>query len=155
MKNIITKLALLTFIMSITACSTNTRNENTTIGAATGAVAGGLLGTLAKGSGSGWVIAGGAIVGALIGGLIGHSMDSTDTTNINTTMDKNDINTPSNWTNEKTGVWYKIIPTSGMITYKGNPNCRHYVAYAKNHHKMTKTKGIACRMDDGMWQQVK
>ncbi len=155
MKQLISKVAIVAVIASMTACSTNTQNENTAVGAGTGAVAGGLLGTLASGAGSGWVIAAGAVVGALIGGTIGHSMDHTDTDNTNAAMNNNAMNQPSNWSNEKAGTWYKIVPTSKVYTYGGNPNCRNYVAYGKYHGKTTKTKGIACRMKDGMWQQVK
>lgn len=154
MKKPIATLALITLVFNVTACSTNTRNQNTAIGAGTGAVAGGVVGSLAKGSGSGWIIAGGAVVGALVGGLIGYSMDSSDSGNINTAMDKNSINQPANWVNDKTGIWYKIIPTSDVVAYNGYLHCRHYVAYGKNHKKVTKTKGIACRNTDGMWQQV-
>jgi surface antigen len=156
MKKIIMQISTVALVASLTACATNTQKENTIVGAGTGAVAGGLLGSLASGAGAGWVVAGGAVVGALIGGVIGHNMESSDTVNVNTAMDKNSINQPSNWTNDKTGTWYKIVPTSDMITYKGNSNCRSYVAYGKTHSGKTyKTSGIACRMKDGMWQQVK
>lgn len=155
MKQIITKISLIALIASLTACSTNTQNQNTMIGAGTGAVAGGLLGSLASGAGSGWVIAAGAVVGGLIGGYIGHSMDSSDSAHMNAAMDKNSINEPSNWKNDKTGIWYKIVPTSGVVKYHGNHYCRHYVAYGKHHGKTTKTNGVACRGNNGMWQQVR
>lgn len=135
--------------------ATNTRNENTAIGAGTGAVVGGALGTIAKGAGRGWVIAAGAVVGALTGGWLGHSADSSDNSQMNTALDKNDIDEPSKWTNDKTGVWYKIVPTSGVISYKGSTYCRHYEAYGKVNGKTQTTKGVACRSADGMWQQVK
>jgi surface antigen len=155
MKRIIMKLSVLALITSLTACSSNTRDQNTAVGAGTGAVAGGLLGSIAKGAGSGWVIAAGAIVGALIGGAIGSSMDSTDNTSANNALDNNAINEPSNWTNTQTGSWYKIVPTSEPFTYRGNPNCRNYVAYAKRHGKTVESRGMACRLENGMWQQVK
>lgn len=155
MKQTLLKLTLIAMVISLTACSTNTRDENTAVGAGSGAVIGGLVGSIAKGAGSGWVIAAGAVVGALIGGVIGNNMDSSDSSHINATMNNNDINQPSNWTNTNSGTWYKIVPTSGVMTYKGNPSCRHYVAYAKVNGHTTKTRGIACRMDNGMWQQVR
>jgi surface antigen len=155
MKKIIALMTAVAFTGAITGCSTNTTEQNTTIGAGSCAVAGGLAGTLAKGAGRGWIIAAGAAVGAVIGGLIGHHADSTDQTNMNAAMDNNSINTPSNWKNDKTGVWYKIIPTSGFFTWRDNPNCRHYVAYGKHHGKTIKTRGVACRMADGLWQQVR
>jgi surface antigen len=155
MKQTLYKLTLIAMITTLTACSTNTRDQNTAVGAGTGAVVGGLAGSLAKGAGSGWVIAAGVVIGAIIGGVIGNSMDSTDSNHVNTAMNSNSIDQPENWTNDKTGVWYKIVPTSGMVAYKGNPNCRHYVAYGKMDGKTTKTHGLACRLENGMWHQVK
>lgn len=154
MRQTLTNIALIVLMFNLVACSTNTKETNTAVGAGTGAVAGGLVGTLATGAGRGWVIAAGAVVGALIGGTVGHSMDSTDNVNMNTALDKNEINQPANWTNNKTGMWYKIVPTSGFVTYRGNSNCRHYVAYGKHNNKTIKNKGLACRLDTGMWQQV-
>ncbi len=155
MKRTLTAITVIALVVSLTACSTNTRDQNTMIGAGTGAVAGGLLGTLASGAGAGWVVAAGAVVGGIIGGVVGHSMDSSDNTHINTILNDNAINEPSNWKNDKTGVWYKITPTSGVINYKGATHCRHYTAYGKHNGKTSVTKGIACRADNGMWQQVK
>jgi surface antigen len=155
MKKVLTNLTVAALIVSLTACSTNTREQNTVVGAGTGAVAGGLIGSLATGAGSGWVIAAGVVVGALIGGLIGNSMDSSDCTQMNTAMDHNAMNQPSNWQNHKSGAVYKVVPTSGFVSYRGNPYCRHYVAYGQYRGKTTETRGIACRMNDGMWKQVR
>lgn len=151
MDNLFTKVAIAAVVVSLTACSTNTRNENTLLGAGTGAVVGGLAGSVS----GGWAIAAGAAVGAIIGGVIGHSMDSTDSTHVTTVMNDGTVNQPATWTNQKTGMWYKVVPTSGMITYQGNPNCRHYVAYGKHNGKTVKTRGILCRMNNGMWQEVR
>lgn len=156
MKKIIATVSIAALITSLTACSTNTQKENTMVGAGTGAVVGGLVGTLAHGAGSGWVIAAGAVVGGLVGGLIGHNMDSSDTANMNAAMDKNSIDEPHNWTNSKTNTWYKIVPTSDVMEYKGSSYCRHYVAYGKTGSgKTTKTRGVACRDSKGMWHQVR
>lgn len=155
MKQIITKLTLVAVIASLTACSTNTQEQNTMIGAGTGAVAGGLLGSIAKGAGSGWVIAAGAVVGALVGGVIGNSMDSSDCMQASSAMSDNAIDQPANWQNNQTGNTYKIVPTSGYFKYHQYQSCRHYIAYGKSHGQAVETKGIACRMDDGMWKQVR
>ncbi len=150
MNNIFTKVAIAAVVVSLTACSTNTRQENTLVGAGTGAVVGGLAGSI----GGGWAIAAGAVVGAVIGGVIGHSMDSSDSAHVATAMNDTSVNQPVSWQNSKTGMWYKVVPTSGMMTYQGNPNCRHFAAYSKHHGKTVKTTGIMCRMTNGMWQQV-
>jgi surface antigen len=156
MKKLMTQVTAIALVAGLTACATNTQQENTIVGAGTGAVIGGLAGTLASGTGAGWVVAGGAVVGGIIGGLIGHNAPSSDTTMMNTAMDSNAINQPSNWTNDKTGVWYKIVPTSDVMSYKGYATCRHYVAYGKTQAGKTyKSKGIACRDNNGMWMQVR
>lgn len=156
MKKWITQLTIVALVVNLAACSTNTTRENTMVGAGTGAVVGGLAGSLASGAGRGWVIAAGAVVGALVGGYVGHSMDSTDKDHMNTAMDNNAINKPSNWKNDKTGVWYKIVPTSDVMEYKGSTHCRHYDAFGKTKSgKTKKTSGIACRDAHGMWYQVK
>jgi surface antigen len=141
--------------LTLTGCSTNTREQNTFLGAGTGAVAGGLLGSIATGAGSGWIIAGGALVGGLIGGLVGNSVDSNDSTQMNSALDDNSIDQPSNWSNDRTRAWYKIIPTSDVVPYKHYSHCRHYLAYARHHSETVKMNGIACRMDNGLWRQVK
>lgn len=151
MKQPIIKLALLALVMSLTACSTNTREQNTVVGAGSGAVVGGLIGTV----GGGWAVAGGIIAGGLIGGLIGHNMDSSDNSNMYVAMDKNAMNQSSEWKNEKTGDVYTVVPTSEVFTYKGNTHCRHYVAYGKHHGKSTKTKGIACRVNNDVWERMR
>lgn len=155
MKQAMTKLTLAACIVGLAACSTNTQNQNTAIGAGTGAVAGGLLGSLASGAGSGWVIAAGAVVGAVVGGVIGHSMDHSDTNHIDTALNNNAVNQPSKWQNDKTGNSYQVTPTTGFITYKGNPNCRRYVAQAQHNGKTSTTKGLACRVDNGTWKQIR
>ena len=157
MKKTLIKCTALALAMglTLTACSTNTRNQNTMLGAGSGAVAGGLLGSIATGAGSGWIIAGGALVGGLIGGLIGNSVDNSDSTQMNSALDDNSIDQPSNWINDKTRAWYKIIPTSEVFSYKQYTHCRHYLAYGRRHHETVKMNGIACRMDNGLWKQVK
>jgi len=156
MKKMIATVTVTAFVASLSGCSTNTQDQNTAVGAGTGAVAGGLLGTIAKGAGRGWVIAGAAVVGALIGGMIGHDMDTSDHSNMNTAMDNNSVNKSSSWKNTNSGNTYNVTPTSGFFSYKGYTNCRRYVAYGMNGEgQNVKTHGIACRMDDGMWHQVK
>lgn len=156
MKQPIMKMTIIAVIVSLglTSCSTNTQDQNTMVGAGTGAVVGGLLGSIAKGAGSGWVIAAGVVVGALIGGVIGHSVDSTDSNNMNMAMEHNATGESFEWHNPKTGATYTIVPTTPKMTYKGNPDCRHYAAYGRLHGKSTRTNGIACRLEDGNWQRV-
>lgn len=157
MKKMITYLVLFLSIFSLVGCSTNTRSENTGIGAGTGAIVGGLAGSL-FGQGTGKVVAVGlgAIAGALIGGTIGHNMDSSDCQQTYTTLNHNTPNKSKHWTNKKTGTQYTVTPTSNMMTYQGNPNCRTYNTTSITSDGKTQTvNGTACRQSNGTWQEVK
>lgn len=156
MKKILTQVAVLTLSISLVACSSsNTQSTNTGIGAATGAVVGGLAGSLV-GGGTGKVVAVGvgAIAGALIGGSIGHSMDSSDTTNVNTTMSKNASNQPTTWTNSKTGAKYTVTPGKA-VSVDGYSNCRQFRTTAIMNGKKQHIHGVACQQSDGSWVAVR
>ena len=159
MKNILIKLMLLVMSVSFLAsCSShNTQSQNTGIGAVTGAVVGGLAGSLV-GGGAGQVaaIAVGAIAGGLIGGYIGHSMDSSDNTQMSQAMTNNPPHKTSHWKNKKTHMTYNITPTTKRMAYNGNPICRKYTATAISPNgERHSSKGIACLQSDGNWQTVK
>ena len=123
--------------------SSNTQNENTGIGAVTGAVIGGVAGS-AFGAGTGQAVAigVGALAGALIGGVIGHSMDSTDNRQLCNTMENNPTNKPHHWKNQKTGAQYTMVPTSKVIAYDGNNTCRQYRSTAVIDGKQETSSGI-------------
>ncbi len=153
MKRTLINLTLLATI-GLVGCSTNTRNENTALGAVTGAAVGGVgVGVL---GGNPVAIGAGIVGGALIGGFIGHSMDSTDYTTSYSAMQNNASNKTTSWTNSKTGVTYTMTPTSGLYTVNGNPNCRdfHFTATTKN-GKMRSHNGTACLMQDGNWHSLR
>lgn len=156
MKHILINLALLFLSFSLVACSsTNTRSQNTSIGAVTGAVIGGVAGS-AIGAGTGQIVAigVGAVAGALIGGAIGNSMDSSDSAKVYSAMDHNPAHKASTWKNPKTGARYSVAPTSNMMTIKGNPNCRQFRSVVWVNGKKQHIKGVACRQADGTWQAV-
>jgi surface antigen len=139
----------------VISCASNTQQQNTVAGAATGAVAGGLLGTLATGAGSGWIIGAGVVAGALIGGLIGDSMDSSDKSIINNTMEKNPTNKSKQWKSKQTGANYKMAPTSNKLSVNGNSDCRRFSATSTLNGKTHQTQGTACRQANGNWQTIK
>lgn len=155
MKNIFVKLSCL-FASSclIISCSTNTQNQNTAVGAVGGAAVGGGVAALAHASGG--VIAGAAVVGALVGGLIGHSADSADKSHMNSSMNHTPTNKASYWKNKKTGVTYKVVPTSNVMSYNGNNTCRTYTATTTMMDgKTEQVNGTACRQANGTWQAIK
>ena len=152
MKN--TVILALMISMGLVACSTNTQKENTTLGVASGAVVGGLAGSLiGAGTGQAVAIGVGIVGGALLGGYIGHSMDSTDNTNMNHAM-TNPTNKSTTWTNKKSGNTYTMAPTSKMMAYHGNQHCRKYHTSAIMGGETKQVYGVACRQADGTWKSM-
>jgi surface antigen len=155
MRNVLTKLFVLLVSAGLVGCASNTRSENTAIGATTGAVVGGVAGS-AIGAGTGQVaaIGAGVVVGALIGGYIGHSMDSSDTIKSYAALEKNPPNIEKHWTNKKTGHRYTLIPTSEKMAWKNNAVCRTYTSSAMINGRHHESNGTACRQTDGTWKTV-
>jgi uncharacterized protein YcfJ len=155
MKNILSNAAILLAI-GLVGCSTNTQQQNTGVGAVTGAVVGGLAGsTIGGGTGQVVAIGAGAVIGALIGGAIGHSMDSTDNSNSYSIVKTNRMNQTTKWVNPRTGVVYTMTPTSEYFTINGNPNCRRFHFTATQHRKNHSFNGTVCYKDDGSWYTVR
>ena len=152
MKSVLTKVAVLLTCASLISCSTNTQKQNTGIGVATGAVAGGLLGSLVGGgAGKAVAIGVGIVGGALVGGYVGHSMDSSDNA---ATANAVATGKSAHWKNPKSNTVYTVYPSKKFITINGNPYCRKYVTTAVISGKTTKTSGVACRQKDGSWKAV-
>lgn len=150
MKGFLRNVLLLLIGVSLVSCS-NTSKQN--VGVATGAVAGGLVGSLfGAGSGKALAVVGGAVAGALIGGAIGKNMDENDAAKTNAALNQQ-IGQPTHWTNPKTGVSYTIVPTKRM-TVNGNPNCVKYYTTAVVNGKSQRVYGAACRASNGTWQPV-
>src|SRR5579862_4832050 len=128
MKQIIRSLFVLLISASLISCSSNTRNED--VGTVSGAVAGGLLGSLV-GQGNGRVLAigAGALAGAYLGNQIGKSMDAQDRMRMNTALNDNNVGQPAYWKNANTGASYQVVPTKN-VSYDGNPYCREYQTIA-------------------------
>lgn len=156
MKNFIIQSLILLFSISLAACSSNTRTQNTGIGAVAGGVVGGVAGS-AIGAGTGQVVAigAGAIAGAIIGGAIGHSMESSDTMRTYSTFDHNPTNKKTFWKNRHTGYKYKIVPVSGQMRMYGYPMCRKYRATAIINGVKRTRYGIACRRQNGVWYDIR
>jgi len=152
MNKLLTKILVLVLSASLISCSTNTQKENTGIGVATGAVAGGLLGSLVGGgTGKAVAIGVGIVAGALLGGYIGHSMDSSDQAHLNNAVT---TGKPASWQNSKTNSTYTVVPSKKYVTVNGNPYCRNYTTTAVIDGKTSKVHGVACRQSDGSWKAV-
>lgn len=152
MKNILTSLTLAATLLAV-GCSTNTRNQNTGLGAVAGAAVGGVGVGLAGGNAT--AIGLGIVGGALLGGVIGHNMDSTDNDASNAAIRSNATNQPRSWVNSRTGTAYTMTPTSDLFTVNGNPNCRRFhMTATTSSGKTHQYNGTACLMNDGRWHTI-
>lgn len=151
MKTLLVNLVLITSI-GLVGCSTNTRNENTGVGAVAGAAVGGVGAGLLGGNP---VAIGASIIGgALIGGFIGNSMDSTDNTTGNTVIRSNTTNQTTEWTNSRTGVVYTMTPTSSRFASRGYADCRNFHFTASSNGRTRSSDGVACLMNDGRYHSI-
>lgn len=152
MKKILTGCILATTLMAV-GCTTNTRDQNTGLGAVTGAAVGGVGVGLAGGNAA--AIGLGIVGGALLGGVIGHNMESSDNNTSNVAMQSNATNQPRSWVNSHTGTAYTMTPTSDSFTVNGNPNCRKFHMTATTRSGKTyQSNGTACLMSDGRWHSI-
>lgn len=149
MKKTMLKLACLLLGVSLVACSTNTRTQNTAVGAGAGAVVGGVAAGLAGGNAVAVGVT--ALAGAVVGGLIGHNMDSSDGSQMNNTMNNTPTHHTKHWKNKQTGANYKVTPTSGNMTMNGTYPCRNYRATTSIHGQTETTNGTLCRQSNGNW----
>ncbi|OGT45866.1 MAG: hypothetical protein A3E83_00620 [Gammaproteobacteria bacterium RIFCSPHIGHO2_12_FULL_41_20] len=144
------KLVVCLVSVSLVGCANTSKQD---VGTVTGAVAGGLLGSV-FGQGGGKVLAVGigAVAGAFIGHAIGKSMDETDKMQMSQALN-NPNGKSTSWTNKSTGTIYKVTPVK-TVTVDGNPYCRKYRATAYIDGKKQQIYGTACRQKDGAWQTM-
>jgi len=137
---------------ALTGCSAN----NETIGATTGAVAGGIVGNQ-FGGGSGRTVAtvAGAIAGGLIGGGIGRNLDQQSRSAAlaaeYNALERGSPGQPVEW--RGTGETYgEVVPQQ---TYQvGSQNCRRYTHTIYVDGQPQQAAGTACRNADGTWQPL-
>lgn len=148
-------------ILAASAClvvscsSSNTQNENTTIGAVSGAVIGGVAGSaIGAGTGTAVAVGVGIVGGALIGGAVGHSMDHSDNNQTYYALSHTPKQKSHHW-KSKNGTVYTVIPTSKSMKMYGHSHCRKYTMTAKMNGKYEKVHGVACRKPNGSWENIK
>jgi len=151
MKKMTTAIIALVASISLVGCAEMTKQD---VGAVSGGVIGGLVGSQ-FGGGNGKLVAvgAGALAGALIGGAIGKNMDDTDKMRMNQALESNSVGQPAYWQNQKTGTHYTVVPTRN-VTVDGNQYCREYRSTANVAGKKQQIYGTACRQPDGSWQVV-
>ncbi len=160
MKNItVSLLAMAAVVVPISACDTSQQTgQKQTIGAITGAVLGGFLGSkVGRGEGQLWATGAGAVLGAILGSEFGKTLDANDQVMMERTsqasLEHTQTGSLSSWQNPDTGHSGTITPTR---TYE-QPNgtyCRDFIQTIVVDNQTYDATGTACRQSDGSWRIV-
>lgn len=157
MKKTILMLTMISTV-ALAGCETlNDRGNKELIGAGTGAVVGGILGSkVGNGSGQLWAAGVGTLLGALVGSEVGRSLDKADMVyaqKANTQAHTAPLGQDISWNNPESG-------NSGVITPVRDGNdtagryCREYNQTINVGGQKEQGYGIACRQPDGSWEIV-
>ena len=154
--------ALLTMILAVFAlgaCDTmNGRGNKELLGAGSGAVIGGVLGSnVGKGKGQLWATGAGVLLGAVLGSEIGRSLDKADMAyaeKANIQAHSAPIGETISWNNPESGHYGSVTPTRDGYTDSGR-YCREYQQTIVVGGQTEQGYGTACRQPDGSWEIVK
>ncbi|MCB1651007.1 MAG: glycine zipper 2TM domain-containing protein [Alphaproteobacteria bacterium] len=128
-----------------------------TVGTATGALLGGILGSqVGAGEGQLWATGAGALVGALLGSEIGKSLDKADLAYANrANVEARDapIGETVSWSNPESGHYGTVTPVRDGTSSYGR-YCREYQQTIYVDGQQQTAYGTACKNDDGTWQIV-
>ncbi len=144
--------------IALTACTTlEGRGNKELIGAGTGAVAGGLLGSqIGGGHGRMWASGAGVLLGALIGSEIGASLDKADMAyaqRAQTRAYTAPVGETISWNNPESGNHGTYTPKRDGYSSSGR-YCREYQQDIVVGGKRQSGYGTACQQPDGSWEVV-
>ena len=122
--------------------------------AAVGAVLGGAVGGVIGSRGSSRedrpiAIIIGTALGAVVGHTIGRELDEADRGCMGHALELAAVNQTVSWTNQATGVNYRMTPTGAFTA--GRTPCREFNTVVSAGKKRDTIKGVACRRGDGEW----
>lgn len=144
----LTAVAVTSTGLLLTGCTPGNNVPGSTVA---GAVGGGLIGGLLfKGSPVG--IIGGALLGGIVGNAIGNQMDANDRAYMMNAIEVAPIHETIVWTNEDTGVVYRVTPT--RVYYYEGSYCREYTSRVYINGRWQTAYGRACRTPYGSWRIV-
>lgn len=121
------------------------RCNTAAVGAVVGGAIGGAVGSRVETQDRAVAIILGTAIGAVIGAKIGQRIDETDRACIGHSLELAGLKKTVVWTNDKTGVTYRLTPTRNF--QDGKRHCREFVTElskgeGKNREKVA---GVACR----------
>ena len=128
-----------------------------TVGAAGGAVLGGILGSkVGKGNGQLWATGIGVLLGGLVGSEVGRSLDKADMVYAQRANDQAHtapLGEAISWNNPESGNSGAVLPTRDGQDTAGR-YCREYQQTIYVGGQQETGYGIACQEPDGSWQIV-
>ena len=130
-------------------------NRQQEIGAVTGLLLGGLVGSqIGDGKGQNAAIVAGAVLGTLAGSEIGRRLDEADRIKMGTAttdaLNNNKIGTSSRWQSDRPDIAGAVTPTLDYTDENGN-YCREIKQTVVINGETQKETGQACREKDGSW----
>lgn len=142
--------------LSLSACQTlQNGGQKETIGGASGAVLGGILGSrVGGGNGQLWATGAGVLLGALVGSEIGKSLDRADMVYLEQTNQRAHsapLGEPISWNNPESGNYGSVTPTRDGYT-AGGRYCREYEQTIFVGGQQETAVGTACQNTDGTWE---
>lgn len=163
MKGIVMKKFLLVPMMvaalSLGACETiqNSGINKQQVGAASGAVIGGILGSkVGGGNGQLWATGAGAVIGGLLGSEIGASLDRADmayAANASERAHSAPVGESVSWNNPDSGNYGSVTPTREGQSTAGR-YCREYEQEIFVAGQRETAVGTACQNSDGTWEII-
>jgi surface antigen len=137
--------------------SINNSGTKQKVGAAGGAVLGGILGSkVGGGSGQLWATGIGVLIGGLVGSEVGRSLDKADiayANRANTQAHSAPIGETISWNNPESGNSGTVTPVRDGQSENGR-YCREYQQTIYVGGQQETGYGIACEQPDGSWQIV-
>lgn len=145
--------------LSLGACETMQNNgiSKQNVGAVSGAVVGGILGSkVGGGNGQLWATGAGAVIGGLLGSEIGKSLDRADMAYLdeaNQRAQSAPIGETISWSNPDSGNYGNVTPTRDGRSTAGR-YCREYEQEIYVGGQRETAVGTACQNSDGAWEII-
>ena len=145
---------VIAFSLIQAGCAENP-NRQQEIGAVTGLLLGGLVGSqIGDGKGRNAAIVAGALLGTLAGSEIGRRLDEADRMKMgmatSDALNNNKIGTSSRWQSDRSDIAGAVTPTRDYTDENGN-YCREIKQTVVIKGETQQETGQACREKDGSW----
>jgi surface antigen len=155
-KFVILLMAVSTLGLSACESMKNSGNKQL-VGAGSGAVIGGLLGSkVGGGSGQLWATGAGVLLGGLLGSEIGKSLDNADrafAAQANQRAYSAPVGETIKWNNPESGNYGTVTPVNDGYSSSGR-YCREYQQTIYVGGQQETATGTACKNPDGTWDIV-